>query len=127
MTERFDEKAIVMKGWSITLSTGAVGAALLENMPTLLLLAATGALFFWMIEAFWKSFQSAHYKRINAIEAYFAEGEAKIEPLQIQSTWMNTWHAGVSTSWPGRMTELHVMLPHAVIIIMCLILFFVMS
>lgn len=126
ITERFDEKAIVMKGWSITLSTGAVGAALIKNMPALLLLAATGALFFWVIEAFWKSFQSAHYPRINAIEAYFAGGDEEIQPLQIQSTWMSAWRGGLGAGWPGRMVDLHVGLPHVVIIVVCLILYFVM-
>ena len=126
MTERFDEKAIVMKGWSITLSTSAVGVALLNNMPALLLLAAAATLFFWVIEAFWKSFQSAHYPRINAIEAYFAGAEEEIEPLQIQSNWMSAWHGGLSAGWPARMTEYHVSLPHVVIIFVCLTLFFVM-
>lgn len=126
MTERFDEKAVVMKGWSITLSTGAIGAALIKNMPALLLLAAAGAFFFWVIESFWKSFQSAHYVRIKAIEAYFAGDDASIEPLQIQSTWMSAWHAGLSARWPGRMADLHVCLPHVVIVILSLALFFVL-
>jgi hypothetical protein len=126
ITERFDEKAIVMKGWSITLSTAAVGAALFKNMPALLVLAASGALFFWMIEAFWKSFQSAHYPRINAIESYFAGVDTEIEPLQIQSSWLSAWRGGLSASWPKRMVADHVALPHVVIIIVCLSLYFVM-
>lgn len=130
LMERFDEKVIVMKGWSITVSTAAVGAAFVEEKPALLLLAAAAAFFFWVIESFWKTFQEAHYLRLRAIESYFAGREADIEALQIGSTWMHAWHKGlgggagpVRARWGQRMTELHVALPHAAFVVGCLLLF----
>ncbi|MEO8418801.1 MAG: hypothetical protein ABI475_08770 [Methylophilaceae bacterium] len=44
--ESFDEKALTIKAWSVTLSMVGIGAAFTAKMPLLLLLSAGASLLF---------------------------------------------------------------------------------
>ena len=68
--EDFDQRALGIKGWSVTVSMAGLVAAFTEKEPLILLLAAASAIMFWIIEAYWKRFQLAYFFRIRQIEAY---------------------------------------------------------
>ena len=111
--EDFDQKALTIKAWSVTLAMFGIGAAFTEEAAVLLLLAGVASILFWVTEALWKSFQQAYYPRIREIEAFFAGKSSEVTHFQINSSWSKAWHAdrrgelGRILSWP------HVFLPHA--------------
>jgi hypothetical protein len=95
IVESFDERALQIKGWSVTVSLAGMAAAIVANIePTekalAFFIAAMGAIAFWWIEFFWKCFQWTFFHRIDAIEAAFAGDRlAEENPLQIR----NVFHA----------------------------------
>jgi hypothetical protein len=115
--ERFDEKAITIKAWSVTVSMAGVGAAFLKNSPALLLLSGIASLLFWLIEAWWKVFQQAFYPRIYEIE-FLMMGRSvdqRSSPF-IAGSWSLAWNSARERGlvwdilfWP------HVLLPHALV------------
>lgn len=121
--EEFDQRAITIKNWSVTVSIGAIGTAFTQKMPVLLLLASGSALLFWIIEMAWKSFQTAHYERIDAIEAYM-RGELKegFCTPDISRSWRISWEKRPlwRIFWWG-----HVCLPHAVIFVLGIVVWFI--
>lgn len=88
--EAFDERALQIKGWSVTVSLAGMAAALVADIgqpekATAFFIAAIGSLAFWLIEFFWKCFQWTFFHRIEAIEKAFAGGDLEREhPLQIR-------------------------------------------
>jgi hypothetical protein len=68
--DRFDERSLKMKSWSITVSGLTFGGAIVYEKPLLFLLASFAALIFWYLEATWKYFQDALANRIEFLEAY---------------------------------------------------------
>ena len=86
--EKFDEKALTIKAWSVTLSMAGIGAAFLNKAPVLLLLSGLASLLFWLIEAWWKVFQQAFYPRIYEIESLM-KGNSVEHPTSpfIASSW----------------------------------------
>lgn len=114
--ESFDEKALTIKAWSVTLSMAGIGAAFTAQMPLLLLLSSGASLLFWIIEGSWKTFQQANYYRVRKIED-FMQGEippGEFRLPDITGAWSVGWRA-VSLwrvmAWP------HVFLPHAIVVI----------
>jgi hypothetical protein len=112
----YDQHLITTKAWSITLSMLAVGTAFTQKIPVLLLLAGLASVLFWIIEAFWKSFQRAFYPRIQVIEAAFAEGRT-IPPLQMNASAVATWNPKWRIAVVGAMFFPYVALPHVVVAI----------
>jgi hypothetical protein len=115
--EKFDEKALTIKAWSVTLSMAGIGAAFLHKLPVLLFLSGLASLLFWLIEASWKTFQQAYYPRIKEIESLMS-GEVVKHPTSpfIARSWSDAWHLGRRDRlmlrilfWP------HVLLPHALV------------
>ena len=87
IVEDFDQKALTIKAWSVTLAMAGVGAAFTQKVAVLLLLAGVASMLFWVTEALWKSFQQAYYPRIRELEAFFACQSpeiTKIPPLPDQ-------------------------------------------
>ena len=127
VVEDFDSKAISIKAWSITGSLAAIVAGFVKedgkSHPELFLVASIASLFFWLVEGHWKTFQQAYYRRIREIEKWFREGEAEIANLQIATSWSAGWKVERKRlfqilRWP------HVALPHAIIFLGGIILFF---
>lgn len=119
----FDGRALTIKAWSVTFSLVAIVGAFASHAPPVLLIAAFGSCMFWAIECMWKTFQYAHYERINAIEDYFAGTGPMPAPLQIGRAWYARWSGmGVGKSfciltWP------RVALPHALVALLGVTLF----
>jgi hypothetical protein len=116
-TEDFDARTLTIKAWSVTFSAAGLGLAYVQGEPLILFLAATGALVFWIVEAFWKVNQQAYYPRLVEIERHFAGGPPTT-PFQITQSWSRTYHerrgylyALTIMRWP------HVALPHLLIIV----------
>ncbi|MBG6202699.1 hypothetical protein IWQ48_003846 [Labrenzia sp. EL_13] len=114
--EEFDGKALTIKAWSVTLSAAGLVAAYVEEKPVVLLIAASSAIIFWLIEALWKTNQYAFYSRIYQIEEAFLNGTEDFPAFQIASSWSKSWNAGRRERkvfqilvWP------HVFLPHIVV------------
>ena len=115
IVEDFDQKALTIKAWSVTLSMAGIGAAFTQKVAILLLLGGFASILFWITETLWKSFQQAHYTRIREIEVSFANGSPEIRPLQISKSWSQAWRRDRwrklfrISCWP------HVFLPHAIV------------
>jgi lipoprotein-anchoring transpeptidase ErfK/SrfK len=124
--EKFDERALQIKGWSITVSLAAIVAAystdkaeIVANRPIILAIAAISAAAFWSVEFIWKSFQWTFFHRIEAIEAALRNGtEAQLAPLQIRYTWHHHFKKELRYSFGKRkMFKPSIALPHVIIMI----------
>ena len=126
--EDFDSKALTIKAWSVTFSAAAIIAAYVERVPVALIVASGSAVVFWMIEAIWKVHQQAFYQRLKDIERYFAEPTRTIVPFQISEGWNRSWnHRGRSNYALTVMWWSSVFLPHAVVAVASLALYFALA
>lgn len=90
--ESFDQRALTIKGWAVTLSLGGFAAGFQYKNVSLWVLGSVSALLFWLIEATWKSFQYTLAARITQIEKYFAaDATADIRALQAYTSWFSEW------------------------------------
>jgi len=102
--ESFDEKALTIKAWSVTLSMVGIGAAFTAKMPLLLLLSAGASLLFWFVEGSWKTFQQANYYRLREIEDYM-QGKIPIEEFRfpdLTHAWSVGWREADYTGLWGQ-------------------------
>ena len=114
--ESFDEKALTIKAWSVTLSMAGIGVAFTAKVPLLLLLSAGASLLFWLVEGSWKTFQQANYYRLKKIEDYM-QGKIPAEGFRvpdITGAWSVGWRE--VNLWKV-MSWSHVLLPHAIVVI----------
>ncbi len=64
----FDQRLLIVKGWSVTLSLAALGLGFQQGHFALFGLAACTALAFWMLEYVAKGHQLRYYSRMRDIE-----------------------------------------------------------
>jgi len=122
--EDFDTRLLTIKAWSVTFAAGAIGLAWQQASPQLLFVSAISAFAFWMIETVVKSHQRAHYPRLDAIEDHFA-GTVSTSPMQISKSWRLTFYArGKARRYFAHAGYPNVYLPHALIIVTALGIFF---
>ena len=69
--EDFDARAITIKAWSVSFGLASLVGAFASKSHLVFLLAATGAALFWLLEAFWKSFQLGYFLRVKQLEVTF--------------------------------------------------------
>ena len=120
--EDFDQRSLTMKGWSVTASMAAIGAAFTQATPTLFLLASASAFLFWVIEALWKSFQQAYYPRIRKIEDFMrGVGAEEFSSPDIAHSWSMAWR---KTSFARNLWWGHVCLPHVAVVFAGILLWF---
>src|SRR5450755_915315 len=62
--EDFDGRALTIKAWSVTFGFASLVGAFASKARLVFVIAAVGALLFWLLEAFWKSFQLGYYERV---------------------------------------------------------------
>jgi hypothetical protein len=111
--EEFDQRALTIKAWSVTLSMAGIGAAFTQKTPVLVVLAGMSSLLFWIVKALWKTSQQAYYYRIKTIETHM-RGEAVpgFSSPAIATSWTIGWRQQSVLRvprWP------HVALPHVVV------------
>ena len=64
LVESFDAKSLTIKAWSVSLAIAVLSSGAFSKTINVFLYAAMAALLFWLIEAYWKTFQNANYKRM---------------------------------------------------------------
>lgn len=114
--ESFDEKALTIKAWSVTLSMAGIGAAFTAKVSLLLLLSSVASLLFWLVEGSWKTFQQANYYRLRKIEDYM-QGKISADDFRMPDI-----TGGWSVGWKNvKLLEImlwpHVFLPHAIVVV----------
>ena len=122
--EKFDNKSIIIKSWSITFSLTTLASFFITKNYFLLLLTLVSALLFWIIETLWKTFQYSYYYRIGKIEKFFKNENYNIIPLQIGSDWYYKYKKISIKNFIKIMFWTHVLLPHFFIIFLCIIIYF---
>lgn len=120
----FDSKALTIKAWSVSVAGAIAGSSALAGNRTVLLFAALVSIMFWFIEASWKAFQYANYKRVNDIESFMRGSGQDLELWQISKSWNASYHRDRS----GRLLKLlfwpHVVVPHGAMAAILLLFYF---
>ena len=123
--ELYDEKALTIKAWSVTVSITGIATAFHQKAPDLLWISAFASLLFWIIEVYWKIFQRAFYSRSRKIEGYFGNTNIDIQPLQISRAWIKSFNK--LKKKPATYLIVfypHIMLPHVIVTVGGLLLYF---
>jgi hypothetical protein len=118
--ESFDAKSLTIKAWSISIAGIIAGASAFSQSKETLLFAALVSLMFWLINAAWKTFQYANYQRIQTIEAFMRGEQEALKPLQITSSWGESYQQGGLLRLAKFLFWQHVLLPHGVMFFMLL-------
>lgn len=129
VVEDFDTKSITIKTWSVSGSLVLVGAGFSDKGgKELFLVGAIASMLFWFIEANWKGFQLSFHDRLEDIEKYFFNpASSSIRPLQLSGSWKRSWktyykrRVWIIMWWPT------VMLPHIIMFIGGIALYFFIS
>ncbi len=116
--DRFDERSLKIKAWSVTVSVAAIGAAISYKQPLLFLLASLSALVFWYLEAIWKYFQEALGARVAYLEAFLNGNEVSYTGPGINQAFQHhfTWSVE-KTKFPRIFRLRNVNLPHSIVVI----------
>ena len=116
--EAYNDQSLVLKGWSVTLSLAAIAAAYSEKVGTqgrmVVWMSAAAAGVFWLLDAFWKSYQLVYLQMLEGSEQNWACTAGMDGPMIIQQ-----WEA-VYRSW-HFLTVLHypsVFLPHVFVVVL---------
>jgi hypothetical protein len=95
--EDFDQRALTIKGWIGAGSAVALGSGVADTDKITMLLCLVVvfiAIVFWVIEAYWKTFQYCLSDRIRIIEAIFRDDKYLIaenqHPFQIYNWWFRS-------------------------------------
>ena len=122
--ERFDSAFFQIKGWSVTLGTAGLLAALnLKANQSLAFLVIGGmSLAFWSMDITWKTFQRAHLPRIEALEAILRSDEPITEVPEVRASWKSNFDAmrgkNPDNDFPGPAKFApNVMIPPAIILV----------
>jgi hypothetical protein len=125
MYEDMDSKGLTIKNWAITVALAIIGTSILNESKNLLWLAFAASFVFWYLEAYWRGLSHFFAVRIQNIEAAIQNGTWEKElPLQVYSTWSKEYkHSGDQTF--RFMFKRASFLPHALIPIFILIVYFI--
>ena len=121
LIDAFDQKSLTIKAWSVTLAGILAGSGAFFDRPALLLVGVLGSLLFWLVEGHWKAFQSAHFARIEKIEAYFRGEVDDIAPFQTAASWDRSRKTGGSAELLRILRWRHVFLPHGLVAVALLV------
>lgn len=72
LIDRYGERRLKVKSWSVTSCGVALGFGLVENSSVLFCLAAFGSLVFWYLEGLWRTRQSVLIYRAAELEGLLA-------------------------------------------------------
>lgn len=117
LVENFDAKSLTIKAWSVSLAIAVLSSGAFSNTINVLVYAAMASFLFWLIEAYWKTFQNANYKRIRDIENYLNGNADDIDCFQIGTSWSNEYNQLGRKQFYTALFWPHVVLPHG---IMCI-------
>jgi len=125
MYEDMDSKGLTIKNWAITVALAIIGTSILNDSKNLLWLAFTASLVFWYLEAYWRGLSHFFAVRIQNIEAAIQNGTWEKElPLQVYSTWTKEYEKTKDQTF-RYMFKRASFLPHALIPVFILVIYFV--
>ncbi|MFI4861746.1 MAG: hypothetical protein ACIAXF_13830 [Phycisphaerales bacterium JB063] len=75
-----DGRAFQIKGWSITIFSGAVALWVTKQVDLILFSAIFSTLLFWYMDALFKSFQQRFIQRLHDIERFLESGAESFFP-----------------------------------------------
>jgi len=114
--EDFDRRALLIKGWSVTIAIAGLALGFEKSLPEIWFLSGVAALMFWVIDGKWRVYQYANRKRIKEIEAHFrSEKEIAIFPFQAYDKW---WLGYQEQSLLKILLYPIVMLPHVLAVLL---------
>jgi hypothetical protein len=121
--EEIDSKGLTIKSWAITVALAAIGAGIVQRKE-ILLAGFFASLMFWYLEAHWRGLSHFFAARIQEIELVFQkENWTEEAPMQVYSTW-NREYEKVKDQTFKYMFKRTTLLPHIVIAVLTLLLFF---
>jgi hypothetical protein len=124
LVDRYDERSLQIKSWSITASGVAIGFSFTADRPALFLLGSAGSLIFWYLEALWKSIQFVHIKRSHEIEKMLNGVDLAYEGPSISENFSNEFRSrGPRKNAFKIMRYRNVWIPHLLIVLFGLLLF----
>ena len=124
--ENIDGKGLTIKNWAITVALAAIGTGILYN-KIVLLAGFAASLVFWYLEAHWRGLSYFFSVRIKDIELAFQNGKWKQEvPLQVYATWSKAYEKEKDQTLKYMFKQTS-FLPHVLIAIICLALYFVLK
>lgn len=94
LVDRFDERSLKIKSWSVTSCGVALGFGVTEHQPFLFLVAAVGSLVFWYLEVLWKVMQGMMIERSNQLEALLLQSSVTYDGPMIGQTFINGFRGG---------------------------------
>lgn len=115
--ESFNQQSLTLKGWSVTVGLAAILAVYSEKAGRFgrvaIVTAALSAVPFWIVDAFWKSYQTAFLGRLRRLESITDCSETTRHSLGIVSDW-NAAHAWFD--WILMLYMPNVALPHVFVL-----------
>ena len=126
IVESFDQRALQIKGWSVTLSLAGMLAAFTQagaqgSRPVIIVLAITSAMCFWVMEYFWKTYQWTMGERVAAIEEALRSDDPAIAPFQIQAQFKTSIGRVMLQRLPHVFSP-SLFLPHLIIVVLGFVL-----
>ena len=114
--ESFNTQSLTLKGWSVTVGLAAIIAVYSDRVGRFgrvaIVAAALSAIPFWIVDAFWKSYQTAFLGRLEFLET-------------VQNCKDESYRFGIVTDWSashgmfdwlGFLYMPNVALPHAFVL-----------
>jgi hypothetical protein len=127
LVDKFDERTLKIKSWSVTSCGIALGFGFTEDNPLLFCLAAFGSLVFWYLEALWKVYQHIVGVRAEEIELWLNGGIQDYTGPKIAESFRSNFEEGIEAKKVMEMMMYrNVRVPHLFIFLVS-ILFFVGS
>ncbi|MGE5464867.1 MAG: hypothetical protein ACM3PS_16005 [Syntrophothermus sp.] len=121
--EEIDNKGLTIKGWAITVALATIGTGILYRRE-ILLVGFLSSLVFWYLEAHWRGLSHFFSRRIKDIEKAFQSEQWKQEaPLQVYATWDEEYKNRRDQTL-RYMLKQSSLLPHTVIAVVCLLIYF---
>jgi hypothetical protein len=116
MIDRFDERSLQVKSWSVTSCGVALGFGVTENEPLLFCVAALGSLVFWYLEVLWKVAQGMAIERSNEVELLLLQPSLTYDGPKIGHTFISGFRSnGYWRRFRKTMRYPNVRVPHILI------------
>jgi len=134
--EGYNAQSLSIKEWSVSIGIASLLAAYAKPVAEMrgravVVLAALVSVPFYLTDALWKSYQAAYLPRLREIEAAFRD-MAGDQPAALQAiaSWAKAYGDGVAdapaegalTLYLGAMANPAVLLPHAVLLVLGLVM-----
>ena len=124
LIDRFDERSLKIKSWSVTSCGVALGFGVTEHQPLLFAVAALGSLVFWYLEVLWKVMQGMIIERSNDLETLLCQPSLTYDGPKIGHTFISGFRGAGYWRRFRKITQYpNVRMPHMLIFIVGALLF----